>query len=216
MSNEKNAPAAVPAGAVFVISAPSGAGKTTLCRRLVSGLDGIDFSVSFTTRPARSGESDGVDYHFVTPEEFERRSREGEFVERAVVDGHHYATSSRSVLEATSGGRDILLDIDTQGAESVRRAIPGSVLIFVLPPGREALRRRLGERGTEREPDVERRLGLAAAEIVKAPLYDYVIVNDDLEAAYDELRAIVIAERCRRTRRAPRVREAVREFEAGS
>jgi guanylate kinase len=201
-------------GTVFVVSAPSGAGKTTLCKRLLQELQGIDFSVSFTTRPPRTGERPDVDYHFVESAEFERRRRAGEFVEWAVVDGQSYGTSAVTVREATEAGRDILLDIDTQGAENIRRLMPDAVLIFILPPGLEALKERLMRRGTEGPEALERRLGLARGEIEKAPLYDYVIINEDLESAFDQLRSIVVAARCRRERHASRVEWITSGFSA--
>jgi len=199
-------------GTVFVISAPSGAGKTTLCRRLLDEDRTIDFSVSTTTRSPRDGEKEGVDYHFVGREEFERRREQGEFVEWAVVGGHLYGTSGRSVQEAAERGHDILLDIDTQGAMSIRRLIPESVLIFILPPGKAALRDRLEKRGTDDAEEIARRLGLARGEVEKCPAYDYVVVNDDLEQAYRRLRAVVTASRCSQGRQASRIEAILREF----
>ena len=128
------------AGSVFVISAPSGAGKTTLCKRLLEEDRTIEFSVSFTTRPPRAGERDGVDYHFVDQDEFERRRGGHEFAEWAVVGGHRYGTSATRLREAVARGSDILLDIDTQGAMNIRRLIPEAVLVFILPPGKAALK----------------------------------------------------------------------------
>lgn len=199
-------------GTVFVISAPSGAGKTTLCRRLLDDLSGIDFSVSCTTRPPRPGEQEGVDYHFIDRTEFERRRAAGEFVEWAVVGGDLYGTSQAAVREALAGGRDLLLDIDTQGAKSIRGRMPEAILIFILPPDREALRKRLVKRGSESPEGMERRLSLAAGEIDKAGLYDYVVFNDDLESAYRALRAVVEAARCRYSRQAGRVERVARSF----
>lgn len=201
-----------PGGTVFVVSAPSGAGKTTLCKRLLGDVGGLDFSVSFTTRAPRAGERPGVDYHFVDRREFDRRRRRGELVEWAVVNGDLYGTSAEALREAAARGRDILLDIDTQGAANVRRLVPGSVLIFILPPGRKALRDRLLKRGSEGAEALERRLGLARGEVEKAHLYDYVIINDALEDAYDQLRAIVTATRCRRERQGRRLASIVGEF----
>ena len=195
-----------------MISAPSGAGKTTLCKRLLQEDGAIDFSVSFTTRPARVDEREGIDYHFVDRAEFERRRDRGEFVEWAVVGGHLYGTSAVTVQEAAARGRDILLDVDTQGAMNIRRLIPGTVLIFILPPGRAALKERLEKRGTDGPEDVARRLGLARGEVEKSPVYDYVIINDDFETAYRQLRAVLEAVRCRTERQRPRMEVILREF----
>jgi len=206
------APTGVVQGLVLVISAPSGAGKTTLCRRLLQEDRGIDFSVSFTTRPARAGEREGVDYHFVDRAEFERRRDGGEFVEWAVVGGHLYGTSATAVREATARGRDILLDVDTQGALNIRRLIAEAVLVFILPPGKAALRERLERRGTDGPEDVTRRLGLARGEVEKSPAYDYLIINDDFETAYRQLRAVLEAARCRTERQRPRLEAILLEF----
>lgn len=214
MSSSGEAAGAGQRGTIFVVSAPSGAGKTTLCRRLIAELDGIDFSVSYTTRAPRMGEREGVDYHFVSREQFEKKIAAEEFVEWAVVDGEHYGTLAQSLRESSAGGRDILLDLDTQGAENIRRAFPDALLVFILPPGRSVLRERLSKRGTESVQDVERRLALAADEVRKSPLYDFVVINDDFETAYDELRSIVVADRSRQIRRARRVRAVVSAFDA--
>lgn len=201
-----------PQGSVLVISAPSGAGKTTLCKRLLEEDRKVDFSVSFTTRPPRAGERDGADYFFVDREEFERRRDRGEFVEWAVVGGHLYGTSVEGVKEAAARGRDILLDIDTQGAVNIRRLIPEAVLIFILPPGRAALKERLTKRGTDGPEEMARRLRLARGEVERSPTYDYVIINDDFEVAYRQLRAVVEAARCRTDRQKARLEAILREF----
>jgi len=201
-----------PQGSVLVISAPSGAGKTTLCKRLLEEDRTVEFSVSFTTRPPRAGERNGVDYFFVDREKFERRRDRGEFVEWAVVGGQLYGTSVERVKEAAARGRDILLDIDTQGAANIRRLIPEAVLIFVLPPSRAALEERLTKRGTDWPEEMVRRLGLARGEVEKSPAYDYVIINDDFEAAYRQLRAVVEAARCRTGRQKARLEAILREF----
>jgi guanylate kinase len=202
-------------GTVLVISAPSGAGKTTLCKRLLLENSGVEFSVSFTTRPPRAGETDGVDYRFVDRKEFDQRRERGEFVEWAEVGGHLYGTSAEAIRHAAAGGRDILLDIDTQGAMNIRRQIPEAVLIFILPPSRAALEERLSRRGTDRPEEVARRLGLARGEVEKSPSYDYLVINDDFETAYGQLQAIVEASRCRTDRQRRRLGSIVGEFTTG-
>jgi guanylate kinase len=199
-------------GSILVISAPSGAGKTTLCKRLLEEDPGVEFSVSYTTRPPRSGEQDGVDYAFVNCAEFERRREAGEFVEWAMVGGHLYGTSMEVVKDAAARGRDILLDVDTQGAMNIRRQISEAVLIFILPPDKAALENRLMKRGTEAPEEVARRLGLAQGEVEKCSAYDYVIINDDFETAYRQLRAVVEASRCRTVRQKLRLEAIVRDF----
>ena len=194
-----SAKARVRRGIVFVLSAPSGTGKTTLTHRLLRRVPGIRFSISCTTRAPRHGERNGVDYHFVSPGRFARLRKRGEFLEWAKVDGAAYGTSRRMLERHLERGEDVLLDIDTQGAAQVRRRIPGSVLVFVLPPGPMALRRRLRRRGTD--PVVlARRLGLARREITRCLKYDYLVLNDRLERACRDLEAIIRAERSR-TRR---------------
>ena len=197
-----------------MVSAPSGAGKTTLCKRLLQDLPGLAFSVSLTTRPARDGEREGVDYYFVDPAEFDRRRQRGDLIEWAVVDGQLYGTSAAAVQEATARGIDVLLDIDTLGAASIRTKNPEAILIFIMPPGTEALKERLARRGTEDPGALARRLSLARGEVEKWPLYDYVVVNEDLETAYDQLRSIVVAARCGRERQAERLRALAAGFGA--
>ena len=204
--------AASGAGSLLVVSAPSGAGKTTLCKRLLAEVPAIEFSVSHTTRAARAGERDGVDYHFVGEGEFAALRAEGAFLEWALVAGHLYGTSAAAVRAAQGRGRDVLLDIDTQGAASVRRLDPGAVHIFILPPDPEALRARLEGRGSEAPDALERRLGLARGEMDQAHLYDYLIVNDDLDEAYERLRAVVLAVRSRRERQAGRLEAIAARF----
>lgn len=196
----------------MVVSAPSGAGKTTLCKRLLRHDARIEFSVSFTTRPRRPGERDGVDYRFVDRKEFERLRRGGEFVEWASVGENLYGTSVSAVQEASRDGREVLLDLDTQGAASVRKLFPDAVLIFIMPPDRKALEERLEKRATDTPREVARRLALARGEVEKSPGYDYVIVNEDLDTAYRQLRGIVEAERCRTARQKGRLAAILREF----
>ena len=204
--------AASGAGSLLVVSAPSGAGKTTLCKRLLAEVPAIEFSVSHTTRTPRAGERDGIDYHFVAQGEFEALRARGEFLEWATVAGHLYGTSAAAVRTALGRGRDVLLDIDTQGAASVRRLDPAAVQIFILPPDPEALRSRLEGRGSESAKDLQRRLGLARGEIDQAHLYDYIIVNDDLDEAYERLRGVVLAVRSRRERQAERLAAIATRF----
>ena len=186
-------------GIVFVLSAPSGTGKTTVTRRLLDRVPGIRFSVSCTTRSPRPGERNGVDYHFMPRTRFDQLRRRGEFLESAEVDGAAYGTSRRRLEGPLKRGEDMLLDIDTQGAAQVRRRVPGAVLIFLLPPGPGALRRRLRRRGTD--PMVlERRLRLARREITRCGKYDYLVLNDHLEEACRDLEAIIRAERSRTPR----------------
>lgn len=198
-------------GDLFVISAPSGAGKTTLIRRLLSEADRIHFSVSWTTRPARHGERAGVDYNFVDRDRFEAMKSAGELLESAEVHGQLYGTASSEVDRALGRGEDVLLDLDTQGAASVRKLRPEAILVFILPPGREALRDRLARRGAEEAEELERRLEAADGEFAAVDMYDYLVVNDSLERALRDLQAIIRARRLLRER-AP---EAVRAILAG-
>ncbi len=188
-------------GILFVISAPSGAGKSTLIRRLRERVDGLGFSVSHTTRPPRAGETDGVEYHFVSRAEFERMADAGAFAEWAEVHGNLYGTSFAALEAETSRGRDVLLDIDVQGALALVDRVPGAVLVFVAPPSPGELRRRIESRALDAPEVIERRLAAARTEMAAAGRYDYLVVNDDLETAADELAAIVRAERCRTCRR---------------
>src|SRR5262249_4929211 len=157
-------------------SAPSGAGKTTLCRRLLAEMPDIEFSVSHTTRAPRPGEREGVDYHFVTAEAFEERRARGELLEWARVAGDLHGTSAAAVRQVTERGHDALLDIDTQGAAAVRRLVPEALHVFILPPGPEALRARLTGRGSESPESLAGRLRLARDEVDRAPGYDYIVV----------------------------------------
>ncbi len=198
-----------------MLSAPSGTGKTTLSRRLIRRIPGIRFSISYTTRPPRPGERDGVDYHFVSDEDFERLRRRGEFLEWARVDGANYGTSRRQVSGSLGRGEDLLLDIDTQGAAQVRRRMRNAVLVFLLPPGWSALRNRHRKRGSD-SGVIARRLELARREVGQCGRYDYLVFNDRFEQAGRELEAIVLAERCRTRRQLERARPIVRAFLRGA
>lgn len=201
-------------GILFVISAPSGTGKSSLARRLIEEVPGIEFSVSFTTRPRRPGEKDGKEYRFVKDDEFDRRVREGEFLEWAPVFSRRYGTGREETLSALATGRDLLLDIDVQGARQVRESGIPSVSVFILPPDYATLESRLRFRGSEKESEIELRLSQARAEAEEYVHYDYVVVNDEIKRATKELRAIVRAERARRFRREPQVHKILETFPA--
>ena len=187
-------------GILFVISSPSGGGKGTLIRRLLDTVPGVSYSVSWTTRGPRPGETDGVNYHFVTVEEFERMRASGGFLEWAVVHGHLYGTARSVVEQELSEGHDIVLEIDVQGAANVRAAFDSVVSIFILPPSFEVLRERLRARMTERPEEFELRLANARGEVEQYRHFDYVILNDEVERAAAQLSGIVLAERARRGR----------------
>ena len=193
----------VPGGFLLVISGPSGAGKGTLVERLVRARPECVFSVSATTRPRRTGEENGVQYEFVSREEFERRRSAGRFLEWAEVHEHLYATPVQFVDDGVKADRVVVLDVDVQGGASVRRARPDAVSVFVYPPSIDALRARLLARGTDRPEVVELRLRNAPGEMAQYREYDYVVVNDELDRAVSRLVAIVDAERARVRRLRP-------------
>ena len=185
---------------VFIISAPSGSGKSTLVGRLFQDVEGLRFSVSYTTRLPRGSERDGVDYHFISREDFEACIARGEFLEHASVFGNYYGTHRRAREMAEAEHKDLVLDIDVQGAAQLRRSIPDAVSIFILAPSREELEKRLRARSEDPDSVIDRRLRDAAAEIRNYDEYDYVVVNDDLNRSAATLAAIVRAERARRSR----------------
>jgi guanylate kinase len=187
-------------GILFVISSPSGGGKGTLIRRLLDTVQGVSYSVSWTTREARPGEIDGVSYHFVAPDEFIRMRDAGGFLEWAVVHGHLYGTARGVVAQELSEGHDIVLEIDVQGAGVVRAVMDSVVSVFILPPSFEVLRARLTARMTERPEELELRLRNARTEVEQYRHFDYVIINDEIERAAQQLASIVYAERARRER----------------
>ena len=188
-------------GLLLVISSPSGAGKTSLCRRLSANHPEIALSVSATTRAARPGERDGREYHFVSRAAFDREADAGNFLEWAEVHEHRYGTPRGPVMAAVEAGVDVLFDIDWQGAKAIHAAIPAdTVRIFILPPSMEALAARLHARAQDAADVIDRRLGRARGEISHWREYDYVVVNEDLERAYGQIEAIYLAERQRRTR----------------
>ncbi len=189
---------------MLIVSSPSGAGKTTLCNRLRKELSGLHFSVSHTTRKPRPNEVNGREYHFVNEDSFQQMLSDGAFVEWARVHGHSYGTARAEIERARAGSSGILFDIDFQGARQVSAHFPDAVSVFILPPSLEELERRLRGRGTEDEETTRRRLANAEREIAHYGLFDFVVVNDELEPAYARLHAITVAERCRRGRHALR------------
>jgi len=182
-------------GSLFVLSGPSGAGKGTLRKKMFQKVPGISFSISCTTREPRDGEREGIDYHFITAEEFQSRFERGEFLEHAEVHGHFYGTLRDDAVRVLDSGSDILLEIDVQGALQVREKMPESILLFVAPPSFEELEQRLRDRGTESEERLQVRLRNARWEMGKAALYDHVIINDDIERAAGELEGIILEQR---------------------
>jgi guanylate kinase len=194
------------AGNLFVVAAPSGAGKTSLTRALLEREPGIALSVSYSTRPPRPGERDGVDYHFVTLERFRALQDAGEFLEHAQVHGNWYATGATWLKAQVDSGQDVLLEIDWQGARQVRALVPDSVHIFVLPPSLASLEERLVRRGQDDEGTIARRLKAAREEMRHCEEFDYVIINQDFASAVDDLAAIVRVARLRGERQRVRHR----------
>ncbi len=177
-------------GALYIVSAPSGAGKTSLVKALLKSDPAIRLSVSYTTRAPRPGETDGRDYHFISRERFEAMLAEDEFLEHAEVYGNFYGTSKIGIARDLDAGRDVLLEIDWQGAGQVKRHFPESASIFILPPSFNALRTRLKGRGQDSEAVIERRLAAAAHDVAHANAFDYILVNDDFDQALQDLVAI--------------------------
>jgi guanylate kinase len=188
-------------GLLLVVSSPSGAGKTTLAKRLLGSDSGIAISISATTRPKRPGEIDGKDYHFLATDEFERRDRAGFFLESAKVFGNRYGTPKEEVFNTLETGKDILFDIDWQGKQQLDERAGGDVVsVFILPPSRDALEQRLRSRGQDDDEVIRRRMEMADNEISHYAEYEYVILNDDIDKADTQLRSILAAERLKRRR----------------
>ena len=194
-------------GSLFIVSAPSGGGKTSLVKQLVSDLDQIAVSVSHTTRNIRPGEKNTVDYFFVDEPEFIRMVEKGDFVEHAEVFNHFYGTSASQITDRLQAGIDVVLDIDWQGAEQIRHAFSDAVSIFIIPPSLEVLKERLTKRQQDDSQIISNRMQRACDELSHYPEFDYLIVNDDFAKAADELRAIVIAHRLRMVRQAEQQRK---------
>ncbi|MDR2176394.1 MAG: guanylate kinase [Synergistaceae bacterium] len=180
-------------GRLFILAGPSGAGKGTLRTRALSDIEDLTYSISCTTRAPRPGEREGADYRFLSREDFEDRVKRGLFLEHALVHGNLYGTLRGDVERETAAGRDVLLEIDVQGAECVRRLVPDCVMLFIAPPSLEVLEARLRGRGTESEETIGLRLENAKKEMARAAEYDRVIVNDDLERAAGELRSVILS-----------------------
>ncbi len=196
-------------GRLFLVTAPSGAGKSSLVNALLKMEPDIKLSISHTTRAPRPGEENGREYHFVTVEEFEAMKARGDFLESALVHGNYYGTSRVWIEEQMKAGNDVLLEIDWQGARQVRERFAGTVGIFILPPSIEALEWRLHHRGTDSEQTITRRLLGAGAEMAHAPEFEYVIINEDFDAALAQMRAVVIASRLAYGQQAVRHRDTL-------
>lgn len=186
-----------PKGILFIISAPSGSGKTTLISRLVDSIGGLTRSISMTTRPPRAGEKDGMDYIFMEKDEFLRRKKKGEFLECARVLDEYYGTPKKHIKHIITKGQDAVLNIDVQGAMKIKRLKMKSVYIFIVPPSMDMLQERLTGRSTDSKKEIKKRMDLARKEMSYLGKYDYIVVNNRLEKALEDLRSIVIAERCR-------------------
>jgi guanylate kinase len=200
---------------VFIISAPSGSGKSTLVARLMAADAGLRFSVSYTTRKPRGNEKPGESYIYISRQEFLSRIAQGEFLEHAEVFGNFYGTNREVLEQATSEGKDLILDIDVQGARQLKESIPGAVTIFILPPSRDILEQRLRVRSEDSEDVIQRRLHEAGDEIRNYQQYDYVLINHQVEESTTTLAAIIKAERVRRIRMEPQIRPILKSFGSG-
>lgn len=194
-------------GNLFVISAPSGAGKSTIIKALKERIEGLGYSISHTSRKPRGNEKDGIEYHFLKKETFRSMIDAGAFVEWAQVYDDLYGTSFSSLDEQTASGLDVLLDLDSQGAKNIKKHFKNSVLIYVLPPSLDILEKRLMARGTDAETVIKSRMKKTSGEIKQCVWYDYIIVNDDLEKAIKEAQAIILSVRCRTDQQIPIVKE---------
>lgn len=192
-------------GIIFVISAPSGTGKTSLCKEIIDIFPTLRHSVSYTTRPLRAGEKNGIDYHFVSDEIFSAMVGRGDFAEWAEVHGNRYGTAIATLKEAAAAGQDILLDIDCQGAAQLKKNWRQGVFIFILPPSFEELQRRLLGRNTDSVEVIARRTANARDEVRQATWYDYLVINDDFALALEQLRAVIVSEGIRTPRVLPTV-----------
>jgi guanylate kinase len=200
-------------GILFIISAPSGSGKSTLVANLLHNVPNLSFSISYTTRKPRGSETDGIEYYFVNEKDFEVMIEENQFIEYAKVFDKYYGTAKHKVEEALLAGRDVVLDIDTEGAAQVKKKFPESVSIFIMPPSYTALKTRLENRKLDNEEIILKRLGWASqVEIYRFRNYDYVVINEDLDLSLELLKSIVYAERCRTQRMGHRVESIIKTF----
>ncbi len=200
-------------GNLFIITSPSGGGKGTLIRKILPTLENLSYSVSYTTREKRPGEIHGKHYFFISISEFKKLIAEEEFLEYAVVHGNFYGTSKTQVERETNQGNDIILEIDVQGAENVQRAMPEAIGIFILPPSFEILSKRLTERETENQQDLNIRLTNAKKEVREVFEFDFMVINDEVEKASDKLRAIILAERQKTNRQTDPIQDILNSFE---
>ena len=187
-------------GLIIVLSAPSGTGKSSICRHLLKAHPEIGFSVSYTSRKPRPDETEGKDYHFISRQDFHERIGRGEFVEWVENYGNFYGTSANAIECALKDGKDLLLDIEPRGAQAIKKRFPDAVFVFVLPPSLEELLRRLEKRGHETQEAIKKRFAQAESELREVLWYDYVIFNEDLETAIDQMMAIYTAEKCKTSR----------------
>jgi len=193
---------------IYIISAPSGSGKSTLVNEMLKKVSDLEFSISYTTRAPRGSETNGRQYYFISRDEFEKMIREGAFLEHAEVFGNYYGTARRFLQQAEDHGRDLLLDIDVQGAKQIQDKLPQAISIFILPPNRKILEERLRKRSEDTDEVIQRRLDKATSEIENYPRYNYILINDQLEDSIRLLRALVRGERLLRSRRALSEEEA--------
>jgi guanylate kinase len=182
-------------GILFVLSGPSGSGKTTLAKHIVNTLNNVDFAISYTTRKIREGEKDGIDYKFISENEFSKMVKSNQFAEWAEVHGNLYGTPIIEIVEVLNKGLDILLDIDVQGSSQIKKKYKNSVHIFLIPPDIKILRKRLGKRNTENSAELEKRMDMAIKEISKIKDYDYIVVSDDIENSLRKLESIIVSVR---------------------
>ncbi|HVN80484.1 MAG TPA: guanylate kinase [Terriglobia bacterium] len=200
-------------GQLFIVSAPSGSGKSTIVNQVLNEVPDLIFSVSFTTRSPRGHERDGIEYHFVSENVFQQMINEGQFIEHAKVFDHYYGTARSTVEAASTQGKDVILDIEAEGATQVRRQIADTVSVFIFPPSYSALKNRLEQRGQDQQETILKRLDWAKrAEITRYREYDFVIVNENLSLSVNLLKSIIIAERCRKKRSIERIESIIKTF----